>query len=63
LEISLDSGLFGRLLEPVTKRIQWFAANSLFLRKQGIILPEQGIFRQNRETIRRGVGSVDSMAL
>jgi hypothetical protein len=44
LEISPDSGLFGRLWEPVAKRIQQLAANSLFLRKQGIFLPEQGMF-------------------
>src|SRR5215467_8167596 len=35
LEISHDSDLCGRFQEPVTKRVQWLAANSPFPRKQG----------------------------
>ena len=42
MEISHDSGLFARFSEPVAKRIQQLAADSLFLLKQGILLSEQG---------------------
>jgi hypothetical protein len=42
LEISHDSGLFARFSEPVAKRIQQLAADTLFLLKQRILLSEQG---------------------
>jgi hypothetical protein len=40
--------------EPVAKRIQRLAGNSLFLRNQGIFLPEQGIRPTGREPARFG---------
>jgi hypothetical protein len=43
LEISHDSGLLARFWEPTAKPIQQLAANSLFLRKQRMFLPEQGV--------------------
>jgi hypothetical protein len=55
LKISTDFGLWGWLLEPVARRIQQLAANSLFLRKQRIFLPEQGMIHQNRELHRAAV--------
>jgi len=54
LEISHDSGLAGRFWEPVAKRIQQLAANSLLLRKQRIFLSEQRI-----RLIEQGNGRVE----
>jgi hypothetical protein len=51
LEISHHSGLLGRLWKPVAKRIQRVAADSLFLRKQGIFLSEQGIFSPEQRIV------------
>ncbi len=53
--MSHDSGRFGPFLEPVAKQIQQLAVDSLFLRKQGILVARTGIFRrtQNSEAARQ----------
>jgi len=42
LEISHDSGLLTWFWEPVAKRIQWVAGDSLLLRKQGMFFARTG---------------------
>jgi len=54
LEISHDSGLLTWFWEPVAKRIQWVAADSLFLRKQGIFCPNRENFSPEQGNYQAG---------
>src|SRR5215471_19918959 len=57
LKISRDSGLCGPSWEPVAKRIQQLAANSLLLRKQGFFCGNREFVSLSRELSGNGPGA------